>query len=282
MELDNLYEEKSQSSNGKIDDIRKELFYLLKEMKKGKLMLDPRVPLKKNDGDSPIQISKKDMKSESNDKSRSDAEQKKEDDGEMEKSALPMIKGIFDDLHNSVWLMKKSRNKSGLLLVAQKNLVYMILQIIDYTDRNAPKFRKNKKTNTLAEEFFDEDEVDDDQDDQIPEEDYSRFGFVLSQEDRERKAAELEEQKRPKPVSRREVLKEKLRRVVLKNIKSLKTCLKRRYAAKSYPESNEIVIAGCALLNEICSSSPDNKAMLFTEDSWYHFDRLYRKHPLKT
>lgn len=56
----------------------------------------------------------------------------------------------------------------------------------------------------------------------------------------------------------------------------------KRMVVKMFPESNEFVVTGFGLLHEICSSSLENKAMLFTEDGWYHFERIYRKHPLKS
>jgi hypothetical protein len=56
-------------------------------------------------------------------------------------SVLPTIKGIFDELSTVVWMMKKSKNKSGMLGLAEKNLVTMVLIIMDYADRNPTKFR---------------------------------------------------------------------------------------------------------------------------------------------
>lgn len=56
-------------------------------------------------------------------------------------SVLPTIKGIFDELSTVVWMMKKSKNRSGMLGLAEKNLVTMVLMIMDYADRNPTKFR---------------------------------------------------------------------------------------------------------------------------------------------
>lgn len=58
--------------------------------------------------------------------------------------------------------------------------------------------------------------------------------------------------------------------------------MKRRIAAKYYPESTDMVETGFPVLTDICSNSHENLALLFTEDGWYHLERIYRKHPLKT
>lgn len=64
---------------------------------------------------------------------------------------LITIKSIFDEVRNNVWLMTKSKNKAPLLIVAQKNLVYMILQIMDYADRNPTKLKSKVMTSGSVE-----------------------------------------------------------------------------------------------------------------------------------
>ena len=51
--------------------------------------------------------------------------------------------------------------------------------------------------------------------------------------------------------------------------------------AKTFNESNQIVVNGLSLLTDLCRNSSEAKAFLFTEDGWYHLDRIYRRHPLK-
>jgi len=46
--------------------------------------------------------------------------------------------------------------------------------------------------------------------------------------------------------------------------------------------SKDLFITFSSAEISICSSSFDNKAMIFTEDGWYHFERIYKKHPLKS
>lgn len=196
---------------------------------------------------------------------------------EQEKSMLLTIKHCFDDLMNTVWLMTKSRNKSPLLIAAQKNLVYMILQIMDYADRNPFKLKsKNLNQGDYSDVFTD----------------YEMELMALGTDN-------LNQSKSKSPVTEidktedniyldddaadsREVQKKKFRDAAKKNIKPLQSSLGRRMTAKFYPESTDMVETGFPLLTSICSNSQENMALLFTENSWYHLERIYRKHPLKT
>lgn len=149
---------------------------------------------------------------------------------------------------------------------------------MDYADRNNPRFPKKSSKADLMN--ISEDEGAEDPAQEIDMEDPKQRTPIPSEDLSD--ISDLSGNKSEARGDRRSILKQKLKRVVMKNIKSLKTCLKRRIAAASYPESNEVVIIGFSLLNDLCSSSYDNKAMLFTENGWYHFERIYRKHPLKS
>ena len=245
-ELDAADSLDSSKDSSKVDKCFQELCNVVKNMRDGSVILDSSIALESQEQDP-------DNKNKSLHKTASLHQ------GETTESSLGTIKYIFDEIHNLVWLMKKSRSKTGFLMLAKKNLVTMILKVMDYTDRNAWKWADDE------EEFEDQDaekiddvEGGDDQD--------------KAEDDEEMDSGD----------SKREMLKKKLKKVVQKNIKSLKKCLKLRMQSNCYPESNEVVIVGYALLNDICSSSFDNKGLIFTEDGWYHFERIYKKHPLKS
>jgi hypothetical protein len=126
-------------------------------MRKGKLMLDPSVEFRDGSENSseitnllkvPTTIGQRKsvvtsggVTFEGNQEIGQLSERNSREPDFIRISVLPTIKGIFDELSTVVWMMKKSKNRSGMLGLAEKNLVTMVLMIMDYADRNPTKFR---------------------------------------------------------------------------------------------------------------------------------------------
>jgi hypothetical protein len=246
-------------NNTKFDDIRKELLYLLKEMRKGKLMLDPSVefrdgseissentnmlkvpttiPMRKSvvpTGGVPVN---------QNQETGQQSEKNSQEADFIRISVLPTIKGIFDELSTVVWMMKKSKNRSGMLGLAEKNLVTMVLMIMDYADRNPTKFRAKSRDKAAGVADLEEKEA--------PSE---MFFGAMTHDGFERKSQSDAPSVSNNPSS---VVQNENQRINfaakrgllgLKNIGGLKNNMNRRMAAKSYPESTDMVETGFAAL----------------------------------
>jgi len=188
------------------------------------------------------------------------------------------MKNTISDLHDYIYLtiITKKQN-SDYLYIARQNLVYLVLQTIDYADRNIFKFLPPKNEDSLGAEDCDiYDKLGGNQQGE-----YDPFQDGMSKEDLERRKA-LDVKLQADKKMRMYIIKQKIRRVIRQNMKSFKTVMQKRKDAACYPKSNQLVISGLQLLGDLCSSSKENRALIFTEDGWYHFERIYRRHPLKS
>jgi len=125
----------------------------------------------------------------------------------------------------------------------------MILQIMDYSDRNPIKLKTMAFSSVTENIVRDQDE----QEHIIPLQEANDLTYA------EKNMTQEQEYDNDVPESSKSThIKKKLQMVVLKNINSLKSCLKRRMAAKSYPESTDMVETGFPVLTTICSHSYEN------------------------
>lgn len=164
--------------------------------------------------------------------------------------------------------------------MGQYNFVYIVLQIIDYIDRNFFRFQVKNVVSALMEEDLDIDIYDADNGNWQGGDEPGFMPTVTPEQIQMR--IEQENIAKTQKKFRINLIKSKIKSVIMKNIKSFKTCLKKRLDAKNYPQSNNIVVEGFGLLRSLCEHSTENRGAIFTDDGWYHFDRIYRKHPLKS
>lgn len=251
---------------GEVDKIRQSLLNIIQNTKDGNYILDTAVPLSRG-GNNDTQG-----------KSDEIPDWLKNISSSNKTDASLIIKNILSDLHDYIYLtiITKKQN-SDYLYIARNNLVYLVLQLIDYADRNIFKFVPPKEVNGLCGE--DEDVYDKNGGNVQVE--YDPFNDGITPEDLERRKA-IEEKLKANKKTRIHLIKQKIRRVIKQNIKSFQTCLLKRKDSMAYPQSNQLAISGLQLLGDLCSASKENRSLIFTEDGWYHFERIYRRHPLKS
>jgi hypothetical protein len=118
-------------------------------------------------------------------------------------------------------------------------------------------------------------------------EDLEDFEFGADEESKRAEAMDQSEQLIKKlslqntAEARKRMIKEKIKRAVKSQIVSFRSCVIRRTKVKLFPESADIISQGFGLMVDLCKESAENRALLFCDDSWYHLERLYRKHPMR-
>ena len=269
LKLDLIMDEKSAQPDTnlkKIEKIRNSMLYILRQIKTGELVLDAQVRWVNPNRDAPANEKNSDILSE------------KFSTGV---DAYKLIHDTFSDLTDLAFLIQiQKKDFSDYLLMAQYNFVYIVLQIMDYIDRNFFKFQVKNVVSALMSEDRNVDVYDADAGNWQGGDDPAFMPTITADQIKQR--LEQEEIVKTQKKFRINLIKAKIKRVIQKNIKSFKTCLQKRLDAKNYPQSNSIMVEGFALLRSLCENSIENRAAIFTDDGWYHFDRIYRKHPLKS
>jgi hypothetical protein len=169
---------------------------------------------------------------------------------------------------------------------------------MDYLDRMPFKFRKKKD---VGGDLDSADEVDmEDFDFTVPETEKRDQEFLES----EKRIKSLKDVNTKK--ARISIIKEKMIRAIKKNVTSFRSCVLKRKKVTQYTDSIDLIELGCGVLTDICAigkeptnlntsdsptrrptrpmpwgDSPENRALLFTDDGWYHLESLYRKHPMR-
>jgi hypothetical protein len=101
------------SDASKLDNIRNEMTYFLKEMKGGRLFIDTNTPFKIGDKDEKLIDPDAMSDNISQDGTGSEA-----------KSCYKAVLGLLEELKNIVWLMNKNDKKSDMLRISHKNFIY--------------------------------------------------------------------------------------------------------------------------------------------------------------
>lgn len=253
--------------NSRLIDLKKKLIDVIKNMKEGKIFLDPKVPIKSHKGeDINITFSP-----------------------EFPKSFMINIINLFQALTNECEppTDKRTNNDLKMLKMSYLNFIYPTLKIMDYMDRSSFRLKKKTDLNLLMKE--DEQDILNESNNFGSKKSSIYFDTNETNKKTKTPSQTVVSRWKTKTVNKVKAI-DKFRRttnkIIEEKINSLRDVVRvsqRVMKAKSHrlEESEEMIKIGFKALESLCENSVENKKALFTDDCWYHFERLYMKHPMK-